>query len=101
MYQTNRYLVAWLKRNGSYALRFGSERMPAPAYDLELFRDSIPVALSVVTPGEVHLIRPAALPEQPTVFTTKLFIWIALAVVLVALGIMSVKMIRETKSLQE
>lgn len=101
LYQTNRYLVAWLKKNGSYALRFGSERMPAPAYDLELFRDSIPAALSVVTPGEVHLIRPAALPEQTTVFTTKLFIWIALAVVLVALGIMSVKMIRETKSLQE
>lgn len=101
LYQVKRYVVAWLNKSKSYALRFGGEEMAAADYDLELFKDSIPVALAVVEPGKVHLIKPATAKEENTIFTSRLFIWIALVVVMVALGIMSVRMIRETKAVEE
>jgi len=98
LFQISRSVVTWLKKDNSYVLKFADGEIAAPVYDLELFKDIIPATLAVITPGEVSLIKPTVRSAQTTVFTTKLFIWVAIAVVIIALGIMSVKMIRETPS---
>ena len=98
LYQISRYVVTWLRKDESYMLKFANGEIAAPVYDLELFKDIIPATLSVITPGEVSVIEPAARSAQTTVFSTKLYIWVAIAIVIIVLGIMSVKMIRETPS---
>lgn len=101
LHQVSRYLVAWLKKNESYTMKFGAEDMQAPDYDLESFRDNIPGTLPAMMPATpVSLISPEVTP-QATIFTTTLFVWVAIIVVILVLGIMSVRMIRETKSVQE
>lgn len=101
LYQEVRYLVAWLEKNNSYTLKFGDENMPVPIYDLAFFKDSIPSNLSVIEPAKVRPIVQALATNQTTFFTTKMFVWVAIAVVIVALGIMSVRMIRETNAARE
>lgn len=95
-YQVNRYLVAWLEQGETYKIAFGEDDMPVPNYDLANFRDSIPALLTSVQPGAVQPILSAE-EESTTIFTTKLFIWVAIAVVIVVLGLMSIRMMREAK----
>lgn len=101
IYQVSRYLVAWLKKSESYTMKFGTDDMQTPDYDLESFRDSIPGALPAITPAAPISLLPGERTPRATVFTTRLFIWVAIVVVILVLGIMSFKMIRETKSMQE
>ncbi len=98
IHQVSRYLVAWLKKGDSYTLKFGGEEMPTPVYDLRLFQDSIPQDVKEIQPGEVQAIGSPTGSEQATIFTTRLFVWIAILVVIIVLGVMSVRMLRQTKS---
>lgn len=100
LYQEMKYLVAWLEKDKAYSLNFGGENMSPPAYDLEFFKDSIPSSLSLITPAKAHPIARTLAARQTTFFTTRMFVWVAIAAVIVALGIMSVKMIRETRAVE-
>lgn len=96
-WQLNRYLIAWLKKDNTYAVQFGKDNQIAPDYDLGYFRDSIPANTPTVN---IYNIQPAtqkaAVPD--TIFTSKSIIWIAIGVVIVLLGFMSIKLVRETNN---
>lgn len=98
VYQVRRYAVAWLKKDETYSLKFGDEYMLAPNYDIELFQDKIPAIASMaeILPGRVNLLISHADTGQATFFTTRLFVWIAIAVVILVLGVMSIRMVRQT-----
>jgi hypothetical protein len=96
VYQTSRYLTSWLKAGEQYSLTFGDERMEPPQYDLQYFKDMIPSSLQPITPGNVDVRSEEVVVAGATVFTTKIFIWVAIGIVIVTLGYMSLRMIRET-----
>jgi len=95
-FQLTRYLAAYLEKDKEYILRFGSSTAGFPTYDVEYFRDSIPSDIPLVTVGEVIT---AGTNEQKTErsSTEKILIWSAIGAVVILLGFMSFKMVREMK----
>jgi hypothetical protein len=100
--QLNRYLTAWLKKGETYSLRFGQPELHSPRYDLGFFKDSIPKHVSVLEAGDIKVVPTNEVsPVSKTFFTSKAFIWIAIVTVMLVLGVMSVKMVRETSKAEE
>lgn len=96
-YQLNRYMVAMLQANTHYSVKIGNDSTAAPQYDLGYFRDSIPLSPPLIQHEKLSLIKRETLAKEPTTFfTSKLFIWSAIIVVISVLAFMSVKMVRET-----
>jgi len=87
-------LIAYLQKGKSYKLNFGAKGVSAPVYDLINFKDSIssvsPVALgAIVSIAQTKAQAASAGPSNKTL------IWAALAIVLLLLGVMSTRMIKE------
>lgn len=98
VYQLNRYCVAWLQKDKHYTLKIGDGTLQTPVYDLDFFKDSIPATPVTLTPGKMMLVGSTLKPkESATFFTSQSIIWIALILVIVALGFMTVRMIRDLK----
>lgn len=95
-YQLNRYVIAWLKKDEGYTVRFGSDNEASPDYDLDFFRDSIPGNASVLNILELKPVETQLPTDSPTFFTSKTIIWIAIGAVIALLGFMSLKLVRET-----
>lgn len=93
--QLNRYLTAWLKTGEAYTLRFGQPKLSAPVYDLKFFKDSIPQDVKVLHTAEAKILKKTEAAVSETFFTSKVFIWTAIVAVMIVLGVMSVKMVRE------
>lgn len=99
-WQLNRHLVAWLKKDNAYTIQFGDDNQTAPNYDLGYFRDSIPANTPTVN---IYNIQPAEqkVAVSDTIFTSKTIIWIAIGAVIVLLGFMSMKLVRDTNNSQK
>jgi hypothetical protein len=98
-YQLNTYLLANLKPGENYRLEFGNLDSQAPQYDITYFMDKIPADAAVIQTGlPVSHTSPAPAETSPTIFTNKLFIWIAISVVIALLAYMSYRMVKETSS---
>lgn len=95
-YQLNRYLIAWLAKDQSYTVGFKGKDTSPPSYDLEYFRDSIPANTQVLRINDLKPILTQTISGDPTFFTSKTIIWIAIGAVIVLLGFMSLKLVQET-----
>jgi hypothetical protein len=96
-YQLNTYLLASLKAEENYYLQLGDPKGKAPQYDLSYFMDKIPADAAVIQTGlPVSLSNPTPAETSPTIFTSKLFIWLAISVVIALLAFMSYWMVKET-----
>ena len=96
-FQVNHSLIAYLSKNEACTLVFGNEKAASPVYDLINFKDSIS-ALAFISPREIKMYadqQAGAEKSERSLWQNKFFIWTALALVLLVLGFMSVKMIRE------
>ncbi|MBI4944899.1 MAG: hypothetical protein HY840_00700 [Bacteroidetes bacterium] len=96
-FQINHFLVAYLKSDESYSLVFGNEKVKMPNYDLVNFKDTTS-SISNITLGKISLVDTwkKEMPSGSAFFTSNIFIWISLLAVLLILGFMSVRMIKET-----
>jgi hypothetical protein len=95
VFQLNRYLTAWLSGKSQYGLKFGATDIKAPNYDLAFFRDSIPEKVEVLQPSRIKKIVQAEAATGDTLFTNKNIIWFAIILVILVLGVMSAKLVRE------
>lgn len=101
--QVKQYLVAFLEKGESYHLAYGSDSVNAPSYDLRYTADDLALhEMNVTGTGSrTALAQPvAAAPQAQEIssfFENKTAIWCAIAVVVLILGWMSVKMLREMK----
>jgi hypothetical protein len=93
-WQLRRSLTAWLEAGHTYKVGVG-DSLRAPVYDLEFFRDSIPAQPPVLQLGEVTKFTHAVEATTPTYFTNRNIIWVAIAIVVIVLGVMSVRLLRE------
>jgi hypothetical protein len=84
-----------------YSVRFGADNQAAPTYDLEHFRDSIPAKVQVLRINDLRPVGVAAATKPTTIFTSKTLIWIAIGAVIILLGYMSLKLVRETNASQK
>lgn len=94
-WQIAHYLVGDLRQGKKYSLRFGHEKIYAPDYDLKYFQDSIPKDLSTINTIGLKNIRKKEEVRTTSFFKSTLAIWFAIGAVLVLLGLMSVKIVRD------
>ncbi len=96
-YQLNRYLIAWLERGKGYNIRIGKPDMPAASYDIGYFKDSVPNDAPTVRLDKVTIVQPKQIASKSNLFSDKRFIWAAIVLVAAVLGVMSYRMVKETK----
>ncbi len=95
-FQLNRYLTAWLKKDEQHTVKFGDRNLKVPSYDLAFFKDSIPNQPAVLEVANVTLYKKNETTVSQSFFTSKIVIWVAIVAVMIILGIMSVKLVRES-----
>lgn len=100
-FMLNRYLVAYLKKEQPYTIKIGDETLAAPVYDLRFFEASIPGNAPVLTMGELVVFERNTAAPGFTFFTTRAFIWAAVVLVIVILGFMSVRLLRDVSSVEK
>lgn len=97
-YQLNRYLIAWLSKNDSYTIGFGDENLSSPDYDLAYFSDSIPANPQILNILDVKPVQAPAAADETQFFNNKTITWIAIGTVILLLGIMSLRLVREASA---
>lgn len=101
--QIRQYAVAFLEKGKQYTLYYSDDSIPAPRYDLRYRADDLVLHEMNVTGTGTRIEIPFSAPppqairEQPF-YENRTFIWLAIAIVILILGWMSVKMLREMKS---
>ncbi|HMG94477.1 MAG TPA: hypothetical protein VK589_30670 [Chryseolinea sp.] len=93
-YQLNRYATAWLTTGTNYTVKVGPPALMAPIYDISFFKDSIPENAGVIQMGAIKFNSVDRGETSSTFFTTKAYIWVAVILVIVILGLMSVRMLK-------
>jgi hypothetical protein len=88
-----------LEKDKKYVLAYGKKEDQLPQYDLEYFKNSIPLNLKTAEPGNEIKI-PHVLPAvQKPLVNSKLWIWVALVVCVLIIGVFSLKLLKpETKT---
>jgi hypothetical protein len=94
------YIIAKLIPGDNYTIRFSDPKLQLPNYDLQHFQDKIPAELAELSASAVKDIevKKEALVETVPFFRNPWFVWGAIIGVVVLLGFMSVKMVKEMKS---
>jgi len=95
-YQLNRYLTAWLNHHQPYKLKFGDRNLHQPIYDIAFFKDSIPKQIPILEAGAPKIFETPEAASSTSFFTNKNLVWIAIVAVIVLLGFMSIKMVKQT-----
>lgn len=114
--QIRQYLIAYLEKGKSYYIKYGHDSLPFPKYDVRYKADQLAVSrLAIVgtgtrealfvpgsPPASPHAVPNAPVPiaqvESTSILENKAAIWGAIIVVVLILGWMSVKMLREMKN---
>jgi len=99
-FQLNHYSIANLEKGKHYELRFCDSLLNSPNYDIQYFQSVIPSNLQVILPGEATEILQQLKPESKeneNIFSDKLIIWVALSVVILLLGFVTFRMLRDMK----
>jgi hypothetical protein len=95
--QLKRYAVAWLEKGKIYSLKLGEPGLESPKYDLGLFKSKIPSAIVLLKPSHFQLFEKKTPPrESEGFYQTKYLVWVSIIGIIVVLGFMSFKMIRES-----
>jgi hypothetical protein len=113
-FQVKHYLVANLEKGNKYCIRFGNDSIPAPVYDLAYFKDKIPAKPDVIKSGkrkDISAKRISAIALQKkkaeaaaathlgdSLFKDKRVIWAAIGLVILLLGVMTMRMLKEMKA---
>ncbi|MEP6737009.1 MAG: hypothetical protein ABJA70_15915 [Chryseolinea sp.] len=97
-YQLNRYLTAWLSAGQSYSVAIGGRELQAPAYDIGHFKDKIPADITTLEASPFKMFDNVSVAASKTFFTSSVFVWVAIVLVIGVLGFMAVRMARETSA---
>jgi hypothetical protein len=96
-YQLNRQLVAWLEKEKSYTLFMGNEKASAPVYDLAYFENKIPAQTPLLNVTLIESSQSTSQSFELSWFTQKRIIWIALTGVIILLGVMTMRLVKDMK----
>ena len=99
VYGLNRYLCAYLEKGEKYYLEVGMRYKSSPDYDIDHFKNDIPVDLPIVKTENLSQINmPVAVPErQPSLIEKPLFLWVVIILIGLFLTFVCYKTIKEMK----
>ena len=98
-YQVQKYLVAKLKKNKNYILRFGNKNIKHPLYDLRYFRDSISNNLPPAKIKNKISANPVDKSSDDSILNIpRFYLWLIITLILLMLVIISIKI---TEDIQE
>jgi hypothetical protein len=93
------FLIARLKSGDAYILKYSDDNLGVPAYDLRYYEDKIPASPPEINLSSIiNIENKAEVKEKFTpFFKNTWFIWGAIILVALLLGLMTVRMMREMK----
>ncbi|MBN9303530.1 MULTISPECIES: hypothetical protein [Dysgonomonas] len=99
VYGLNRYLCAYLEKGEKYYLEVGMRYKSSPDYDIDHFKNDIPVDLPIVKTENLSQINmPVAASErQPSLIEKPLFLWAVIILIGLFLTFVCYKTIKEMK----
>lgn len=99
VYGLNRYLCAYLEKGEKYYLEVGMRYKSSPDYDIDHFKNDIPVNLPIVKTENLSQINmPIAAPErQPSLIEKPVFLWVVIILIGLFLTFVCYKTIKEMK----
>ena len=87
------YLVARFNKEAKYYLAYGYAKARTPRYDIGRFKENIPTAITTLQLGITQKVKQTA--KQAPLFTNQVWLWALMAGLIVVLGGLSLKMMRE------
>lgn len=102
--QIRQYLIAYLEEGKSYYIKYGNDSISFPRYDVRYKADQLATSkLAIIGTGKREALPLGQTlspdPAKPSsIFESKATIWIAMIIVVLILGWMSVRMLREMKN---
>jgi hypothetical protein len=101
-YQINTFIVANLKAESKYILKFIDDKTETAIYDLSYFAKKIPEKLEVLVPENVRISKPEIrIPkksEQARSSANMNLIWIVIVIIMVIVGFFTIQIIKESKN---
>ncbi len=84
-----------IEKEGNYFLVFGNNASMPPNYDLENFKDKIPVEAPNIELGQEQTIAHSPMAEVAPLFKNKLWLWVIMGLIIAILGGFTFKMLRK------
>ena len=88
-------LIARFAKPATWYLVYGNNKATKPNYDIDRFTDKIPAGITTLELGAEQSIQQENLPGITPLFQNKIWLWTIMAIIIVVLGLFSVKMIRK------
>jgi hypothetical protein len=97
--QLKRFAISHFQKDVEYKMVIGDETMRVPKYDLHHFKNRLPVNMLTMTAMEFEPIMKPTLEEETSesIFQPRYLVWGAIIVIMILLGGLSIRMIRENK----
>jgi hypothetical protein len=89
------FLIARFTEKGNYSLFYGNKKAEKPQYDIENFEENIPKNPSVITVSKEEQNPEFKTETKSALFENKIWLWILMGIIIVALAFYSLKMLRE------
>ena len=88
-------LLARFDQPATYYLAYGNENARSPIYDITMASFKLPKNTTALKLGKPEIISKNHLPEESPLFENKWWLWGIMAIVIVVLGIFTLKMMRQ------
>ena len=89
------FLIARFTEKGNYSLFYGNKKAEKPQYDIENFEENIPKNPSVITVSKEERNPEFKTETKSALFENKIWLWVLMGIIIVALAFYSLKMLRE------
>lgn len=89
------FLIARFTEKGNYSLFYGNNKAEKPQYDIENFEENIPKNPSVITVSKEERNPEFKTETKSALFENKIWLWILMGIIIVAMAFYSLKMLRE------
>lgn len=99
--QRSHYVIAYLEKEKAYTLKIGGEQMLSPDYDLSYFRNLIDADKLPIHAGKINIYEDSSMKSKEEPWINRNYMWIGIIAIIILLGLMSFRMIREAKLREE
>ena len=98
VWQKSHYAIVWLDAGAKNKIIIEKANASAPKYDIVNFKKNIPADVPQLIPGSTILFSKPVESQTTKLFGSKNLMWIGIVGIIMLLGILSVRLIREAKA---
>lgn len=89
------FLIARFTEKADYSLFYGNKKAEKPTYDIENFEENIPKNLTAVALSKEEINPEFKTETKSPLFENKIWLWVLMGIIIVALAFYSLKMLKE------